>query len=52
MTSSEHLMHAQVTTSVHGYFKIFELDQGKLSLSKKKKKKKSVEFAFNRTAGL
>ena len=44
MTSSEHLMHVQVTTCVHGNFKIFELEQGKLSLSQKKKN--CVEVAF------
>ena len=48
MTSSEHLMHVQVTTCVHGNFKIFELDQGKLS----KKEKDCVEVAFNKPAGL
>ena len=41
-------MHVQVTTCVHGNFKIFELDQGKLS----KKEKDSVEVAFNKPAGL
>ena len=44
-------MHVQVTTCVHGDFKIFELDQGKLSLSLKKKKN-CVEVAFNKPAGL
>ena len=48
MTSSEHLMHAQVTTCVHGNFEIFELDQGKLS----QKKKSCVEVAFNKPAVL
>ena len=48
MTSSEHLMHVQITTCVHGSFKIFELDQEKL----KKNKKKCVEAAFNKPAGL
>ena len=52
MTSSEHFMHVQVTTFVHGNLKIFELDQGKLSLSLLKKKKNSVEVAFNKPAGL
>ena len=52
MASSVHLMHVQVTTCVHGSFKIFELDQGKPSLKKKKKKKKCVEVAFNNPAGL
>ena len=44
-------MHVQVMTCVHGSFKIFELDQGKLYLSLKKQKK-CVEVAFNKPAGL
>ena len=50
MTSSEYLMHVQVSTCVHENFKIFELDQGKLSHSQKKRS--CVEVAFNKPAGL
>ena len=49
MTSSEHLIHVQITTCVHGKYKIFKLDQEKLS---KKKKKNCVETAFNKPADL
>ena len=42
-------MYVQVSTCVHENFKIFELDQGKLSLTKKRS---CVEVAFNKPAGL